>query len=159
MDIASVYTLTPVTGPAVIFNNGTLHSDDDLFWLTDIQGLDSADLRTPQFLRPLADGGYKPVDWLEHPLHPRFQGAFLIQSVPLGGNCRELRNEMYHELKTCLRNCRATGGALAWNEPGIGDFSLPVSYEVRLVHGYDAGFTVMTFTFGLYAEVSQPVAA
>jgi hypothetical protein len=160
MDIASLYTLTPGDGgPAVVFNNGQLNTTDDIFWLTDIHGLDTADIRTPQFLRPLADGGYKPVPWREHPLHPRFQGAFLVQSVPLGANCRALRNAMYHALKTCLRGCRTNPGTLAWSEPGIGDFTLPVSYEVKLDHGYDAGFTVMTFTFGLYAEVSQPVAA
>lgn len=159
MDIASVYTLTPPAGSPVVFNDGQLHTLDDIFWLTDIKGLDTADIRSPQFLRPVAHGGYKPVAWLEEPLHPRFEGAFLIQSIPPGSDCRELRNTMYHELKDCLRNCYDTPGTLEWNEPGIGDLALEVSYEVRLEHGFDAGFTVMTFTFGLYSEASQPVAA
>lgn len=156
MDIASVYTLTPPAGSPVIFNNGQLKTNDDLFWLTDIKGLDSAALRTPWFRRPQADGGYKTVPWLEDPLEPRFEGAFLVQSVPLGAECREERNTMYHALKNCLRACRDDAGTLSWNEPGIGDLALDVFYEVKLEHGYDAGYTVMTFTFGLFSEASQP---
>jgi len=161
MDIASVYTLTPGDGGAsVVFNNGSLQGTTDLFWLTDIKGLDSASLRTPWFKRPQAHGGYKTVPWLENPLQPRFEGAFLVLSKPLGAQCREERNTMYHALKTCLRGCLGdTPGTLSWSEPGIDDFELDVSYEVELRHGYDAGFTVMTFTFGLFSEASQPVAA
>ena len=124
MDIASVYTLTPSTGPAVVFNTGVIGDGTDVYFLTNIIGLDSADLRTPQFKRPLTDGGYKPVPWLEDPLHPRFEGAFLIQSIPVGSDCRSERNVMYHALKTCLRNCRDGTGTLEWNEPGIGDLEL-----------------------------------
>lgn len=160
MDIAAVYTLTPATGPAVVFNSGVIGDGTDVFFLTDIKGLDSADLRTPQFKRPLADGGFKPVPWREDPLHPRFEGAFLPQSVPWGGvQCQTRRNQMYHALKTCLRNCRDGTGTLAWPEVGVGNFSLAVSYEVKLEHGFDAGFAVMTFSFGLFSELSQPVAA
>jgi len=157
VDIASVYTLTPPAGSPIIFNSGVLHDGTDIYFLTDIKGLDSADLRVPQFLKPRDDGGYKPASWHEEPLHPRFQGAFVIQTKPPGADCREERNAMYHALKTCLRACRGTSpGELSWNEPGIGDFELEVFYEVRLDHGFDAGYFVMTFTFGLFSEASQP---
>jgi hypothetical protein len=161
VDVASVYTLTPPAGPAVVFNAESIFNGGltDVFWLTDIKGLDSAQLRTPQFLRPRAHGGYKPVPWLEHPLHPRFEGAFVIRSKPIGADCRAERNTMYHALKNALRACEDAVGTLEWNEPGIGDLALEVSYEVELTHGFDAGFTVMTFQFGLYSEASQPVAA
>lgn len=159
MDIASQYTLTPPAGSPVVFNTGVIGDGTDIFYLTDIKGLDAAQLRTPQFLRPIAHGGYKPVPWRRHPLHPRFEGAYLIQSIPVGADCRERRNDMRWELLTCLNACLDDPGTLAWEEPGVGDFSLEVSYEVELTRGFDAGFTVMTFTFGLYSETSLPVAA
>lgn len=160
MDIASQYTLTPSAGSPLVFNSGVIGDGTDIFYLTDIKGLDSADLRTTQFKNPLASGGFRPVPWLEDPLHPRFEGAFLIQTVPLGGDCRQRRNEMYHDLKDALRACLPLApGTLEWNEPGVGNLEMEVAYEVKLTHGFDAGFTVMTFQFGLYSEASQPVAA
>lgn len=160
MDIAAVYTLTPPAGSPVVFNTGVIGDGTDIFFLTNIRGLDSAGIRNPQFNRPLAHGGYKPTPWLEQPLHPVFEGALLTQSVPFGGNaCRQRRNEMYHALKAALRACYDTPGTLAWTELGIGSFELDISYEVELTHGFDAGFSVMTFSFGLYSEASQPVAA
>jgi hypothetical protein len=159
MDIASQYTLTPPAGSPVVFNSGVIGDGTDVFFLTDIKGLDVAQLRTPQFLRPLAHGGYKPVPWLEHPLHPRFEGAFLVQSIPVGADCREERNVMWHALRDCLRACEDDTGTLTWNEPGIGNLTLAVAYEVELTHGFDAGYSVMTFQFGLYSEASVPVAA
>lgn len=160
MDIASTYVLTPPAASPVTFNSGVIGDGTDIFFLTNIAGLDVADLRTPQFKKPLTDGGYKPVPWLEDPLHPRFEGAFLIQTIQPGNDCRELRNTMYHQLRDCLRACRGvTPAMLEWSEPGIGDLALEVSYEVRLNHGFDAGYSVMTFTFGLFSEASVPVAA
>lgn len=159
MDVASVYTLTPPTGSPVVLNDGVIGDGTDVFFLTNVTGLDSPDIRTPQFKRPRAHGGSKPVPWLEEPLHPRFEGAFLTQSVSSGQACRQRRNEMWHQLKTALRACYDTPGELAWNEPGIGNLELAVHYEVALAHGFDAGFLVMTFSFGLYSEASQPVAA
>lgn len=161
MDIAAQYVLTPPTGPPFVFNADDIFNGGvtDVAWLTDIKGLDSPALRTPQFKRPLAHGGYKPVPWLEEPLHPRFEGAFVIRSKPFGGDCRAERNVIYHALKACLRNCEDDPGQLAWTEVGVGDFELEVSYEVELAHGWDADYAVMTFTFGLFSEASQPVAA
>jgi hypothetical protein len=160
VDIAAEYTLNPPSGPDLVFNSGVIGDGTDVFFLTDIKGLDSAGIRHPQFFRPLAHGGYKPTPWIEEPLHPAFEGAFLTQSVPYGGDaCRQRRNEMYHALKAALRACYDTPGSLSWTELGVGSFTLPVSYEVELGHGFDAGYSVMTFRFGLYSEASQPVAA
>lgn len=152
--------LTPPNVTPVVFNSGAIGDGTDIFFITDIKGLDVADIRAPQFRRPLAHGGYKPVPWLEEPLHPVVEGAYVIQTVPLGGNaCRQRRNEMRHQLKAALRDCYDDPGELAWNELGIGDLELAVSYEVKLAHGWDPYPMLMTFTFGLFSEASQPVAA
>jgi hypothetical protein len=156
-DFAAQYTLSPPAGSPVLFNTGEIGDGTDVFFITDVKGLDSADLRTPQFKRPLAHGGYKPVPWLEDPLHPRFEGVFLVQtSQPGSAACHSTRIGMYHDLKTALRACLGTStGTLTWTEDGDSQ-SLAVSYEVKLEHGWDPYPMVMTFTFGLFSEASQP---
>lgn len=158
MDIASTYTLVS-TGGTAVFNGGDVGDGTDIYYLTNIVGLDVADIRAPQFLTPLAHGGYKPVKWLEHPLHPRFEGVLLVQSVASGNGCRQRRNEMWHHLKNVLRAMYDSPGTLTWNEPGVGSFSLSVFYEQPLAQFYSPGYTVMGFSFGLYSESSQPVVA
>lgn len=156
-DPSAVYTLDPPTAATIVFNDGQLKTFDDLYWLSDVKDLDVAGIRAPFFLKPLADGGYKPITWLEEPLHPIFEGMILIQSSPIGSHgCTTKRNVMYHALKAALRDCYDTPAMLSWTEPGVGAFSLPVFCEVKLERAYEFNYQVMTFSFGLFSEASQP---
>jgi hypothetical protein len=157
-DQTTLYTLTPPVGAAVVFNNGTLGhgSRDDMYYLSDVQGLDSADIRAPRFKQPLAHGARQPVPFLEDGLEPRFEGMFVIQSVYSGNAIRAKRMQMYDDLKTCLRNCLAADGTLTWTESGVGARSLAVRYQVRLAHTWSDEFQTMLFAFGMSSTASQP---
>jgi hypothetical protein len=157
-DQTTVYTLNPPSGPDLVFNDGEFGggSLDDVFYLTDVQGLDSADIRAPRFKQPIAHGARLPVGFLEDGLQPRFEGVFVVQSVRTGNAIRDRRMQMYAELKAALRACLPSDGTLSWTESGVGAMSLAVRYEVRLAHEWSAQYSAMLFTFGLASEASQP---
>lgn len=156
-DQTTVYTLTPPSGPAVVFNNGIFGraSTDDIYYLTDVQGIDSAELRVPRFKSPIADGA-RLLPGYEHGLEPRFEGMIVIQSVRTGNAIRALRMQMYDALKTALRTCLPAPGTLAWTESGVGARSLSVQYEVPIAHTWSDQYQSMLFAFGMASEASQP---
>lgn len=147
------YVLTPSAGSPIAFNAGDLFDGTDLYWLADVQGLDSADIRNPRFKKPVTDGA-RVLRRYEDGLLPVFLGMYLIQSVP-ENQCQPVRNEMQHALLTCLRACEQTAGTLSWHEEGVGDCTLAVFYDVRLTHQYESDYRVETFSFGLASEANE----
>ena len=155
-DQTTLHTLTPPVGSAVVFNDGDIRDQvSDIYYITDIQGLDTADLRLPRFPAPVTNGA-RLLPGYEHGLEPRVEGAFIIQSVSTGNAIRARRMEMYAALKTALRACVQDPGTWTWTESGVGAMSLSVQYQVKLAHSWDAGYQLMLFTFGLASEASQP---
>src|ERR1043165_1152262 len=96
-DLTCTYTLaTP--GGTIVFNNGELKSFDDLYWIQTLQGLDGAPVRAPVDPVPFGDGGLVHRFW-KAPRQITFDGAILIQSVPIGSDCRAPLNVMEDALR------------------------------------------------------------
>jgi hypothetical protein len=153
-DVAVVYTLT-TPGGTIVFNNGAdPPSFDDMFYITNIRGLDMGTIRAPQDDLPQDDGG------LDHnfffgPMHPIFEGAYLIQSTRRQTDIQILRNTMNGQLKAALTSILrvANIGTLSWTEAGQGGVSLPVRCEIPLETD---GVELKTWTFGLYSSQANP---
>lgn len=156
-DQTTVYTLNPPSGPDLLFNNGSFGrgSADDIYYLTDVQGIDTAELRTPRFKQPV-DHGSRLLPFFEEGLTPRFEGMIVVQSVRTGNAIRARRMVMYEALRTALRACLASPGVISWTESGVGARSLSVQYYVRLAHTWSDQYQSMLFTFGLASEDSTP---
>src|SRR3989304_3478882 len=101
-DLTVPYTLS-TPGGTIIFNNGTLKSLDDLYWIQTIQGLDQPPIRAPVDNKPFGDGGLVHT-FRKGPRRPIFDGVILIQSVPIGSACQEKLNLMEDALRIALES-------------------------------------------------------
>lgn len=146
-DLAAVYTLT-TPGGTVIFNDGDLNTLDDLYWITEIQGLDGVVIRAPVDNAPQAHGGILHDFW-KGPRHFTMQGVILVQSVPLGGACLDVRNTMEEALRVALESTLQADGTLAWTPTGEAARTLTVRNEIALEYTPQENYAVMGFTFGL----------
>lgn len=144
-DIAVQYTLT-TPGGTINFNDGSA----DQFYITEIQGLGSAPIRTPIDNRPLADGGLVHDFW-KGPRHVLIEGVFFITSVPQGQRCQEIRNEMEEDLRVALESLLQDDGTLAWTPVGQAARSLTVRHEVPLECPHQENYLLRAFNFGLIA--------
>lgn len=148
-DLATIYTLaTP--GGTIVFNNGDLHTLDDLYWITQIQGLDGAPIRAPIDPAPQAHGGLIHNFW-KGPRHVTMEGVILVQSVPLGGHCLTIRNAMESALRVALESTLQANATLAWTPTGGAASTLTLRNEVPLEYTPQENYAVMGFTFGLVA--------
>lgn len=148
-DLATIYTLT-TPGPDIVFNNGDLNTTDDLYWITNIQGLDGAPIRAPIDNVPLGDGGLVHDFWLG-PRHITMEGIILVQSVSIGGPCLTVRNSMEEALRAALESLLRANGTLAWTPVGQGARSLTVRNDIALDFSPAENYAVMAFVFGLVA--------
>jgi hypothetical protein len=146
-DLAAVYTLT-TPGGTITFNNGDLHTLDDLYWITQIQGLDGAPIRATIDDAPQAHGGLVHNFW-KGARHVTMEGVILIQSVPLGAPCLEERNELEDDLRVALESLLQADGTLTWTPDGGSARSLTVRHDVPLEYTPQENYAVMGFTFGL----------
>lgn len=148
-DVGAIHTLT-TPGGTIIFNNGTLHTLDDLYWIQEIDGLDGAPRRSPVDSRPLTDGG------LVHPIYkgPRpftIDGVILIQSTPFGDACRTKRNTMEAALEAALDSILQADGTWTWTPIGLGARSLTVRNPEKVDFRHTEEYALLGFTFGLIA--------
>jgi len=148
-DLAAIYTLT-TPGGTIIFNNGDLHTLDDLYWITNIDGLDGAPIRATIDNAPQAHGGLVHNAW-KGPRHINMEGVILVQSVPIGGACLEVRNDMEEDLRAALESLLQADGTLAWTPDGQSARSLTIRHDVPLDYSPQENYAVMGFTFGLVA--------
>lgn len=149
-DIAVVYTLTG-PGGTIIFNNGALKTLTDLYYITNITGLDGPPLRTPISNRPVTDGGIVHT-FYKGPRHIVIEGIILVQSVLTGNAIQAQRNIMEEDLMDCLDGIYQADGTLSWTPSGLSAKSLTVRQEVPVAYTYDNDFFVKTFSFGLVSE-------
>lgn len=153
-DYSCTYTLT-TPGGTIVFNDGQLGggSKDDLFWISNTQGLDGPTLRVPVDDVPFGHGGIVHRSW-KGPRHPILEGSLVVQSVPFGsGGCQAILNEMEEDLNAALDSILApTSGTLAWTPAGGSPKSLTVFYEVALDIEPENGYVTRAFNFGLVSE-------
>lgn len=148
-DLTCTYTLT-TPGGTIIFNDGDLNTNDDLYWISDIQGLDGAPIRAPFDNAPQTHGGLVHNFW-KGPRHINMEGVIFIQSVPLGAACLVERNDMEEDLRVALESILQSDGTLAWQPAGQGARSLTVRNEIPLDYTPQENYALMAFTFGLIA--------
>jgi hypothetical protein len=156
-DLASVYTLT-TPGTDISFNDFELFTEEDGYWLNDIQGLDDADLRVPRFNKPVTHGT-RILPGFFTGLAPAFVGEYVVQSTVVMDEIRAIRNTMRRNLRDALRAIIDADGTLAWSEPVVGDTiacSLTVRYVEKLTTGFESNFAQKTFAFSLASEASIP---
>lgn len=156
-DYSCVYELDCGAGGTILFNNGTLGSLTDLYWIATINGLDGPSLRVPIDDVPFGDGGIVHRSW-KGPRHPVIEGSLVVQSVGLG-QCQSVFNTMEEDLRTALDSILApTSGTLTWTPTGGAvTYSLDVFYEVSLDIQPTDDYRLRSFTFGLVAESADLV--
>jgi hypothetical protein len=149
-DLSAVYTLS-TSGGNVSFNNGTLGfgSDDDLYWIATINGLDGPTIRTVIDDVPFGHGGLVHRFW-KGPRHVVLEGSLVVQSVPFGNSqCQEILNGMEDDLNAALNSILQSDGTLAWTPAGGSPHSLSVRYEVPLDIQPQENYVIRSFSFGL----------
>jgi hypothetical protein len=149
-DVASQYTLT-TPGGTILFNDGST----DEYYISDIQGLDGAEIRAPVDPRPQTSGGIVH-DFFEGPLRVSVEGVLMIRSTRVMTAIRQIRNEMEADLRDALRSILAADGTLAWTPYSLSAQSLTVRYEVRVEYRYVDNYLNKAFTFGLVSEDPAP---
>ena len=152
-DLAVPYTLTTPANDIAFndygFDRFNMYGPDE-YYITDIQGLDGAPLRTPIDNAPQTHGG------LIHPFFkgPRLvtiEGALMIRSTRTEQGRREQRNKMEADLIAALEAIIDADGTLAWTVeyPSSSDSrSLTVRNNIPVEF---RGIELKTFTFGLVA--------
>lgn len=151
-DLACVYELATPSG-TIRFNDGDLHTSDDLYWISEIEGLDGPQLRAQVDNAPQAHGGIVHTFW-KGARQVTMQGAILIQSVPWGGECLPQRNDMEDALREALESIIQANGTLTWTPATAGApaaRSLTVRHNVTLEYTPQENYMVMGFVFGLVA--------
>lgn len=147
-DLTCTYTLaTP--GGTITFNNGDLHTLDDLYWIAAIEGLDGAPIRAQIDNAPQTHGGIVHTFW-RGPRHIGFQGSILIQSVPWGGSCLVERNDMEEDLRVALESTlQDNTGTLSWTPAGQSARSLTVRCDIPVQYTPQEDYMIVGFVFGL----------
>lgn len=149
-DLAAVYTLTTPAG-TISFNDGDLRTLDDLYWISEIEGLDGAQIRAQVDNAPQTHGGIVHTFW-KGPRQVTMQGAIIVQSVPFGAYCLPVRNEMEQDLRVALESIIQADGTLSWTPAGAASTkSLTVRHNIRLDFSPQENYVIMGFVFGLIA--------
>lgn len=148
-DLTVPYTLAAIGG-TVVFNDGSLYSLDDLYWIQTLQGLDGAPIRAPVDSVAFGDGGLVHTFW-KGPRRITFDGVVFIQSVPLGGPCQERLNIMEENLRVVLESMLSDDALLSWTPLGQPSRQLTVRCEVPLDVQPIEDYALRSFAFGLVA--------
>lgn len=142
-DYSAIYTLGAIT-----FNNGVFAhgSNDNLYWIDTIHGLDGPTLRVPAEDVPFGHGGIVHKSW-KGPRHPVFEGRLIVQSTGAAG-CQAVLDAMESALLAALEAIIApSSGTLAW--PG---HSMTVFYERTCEFQPADNYRTRSFDFGLISE-------
>ena len=151
-DLTCTYTLT-TGGGTIVFNNGTIGSTTDLYWIQAIQGLSMPTIRAPVDNAPQADGGLIHNFWFG-PRRVVIDGVMLAQSV--GQNqCNSVFYTMEKNLIAALSSILRTAGTLAWTSADTTAHSISVYCEVPLDVQPSDNYATRAFNFGLVAASSS----
>src|SRR5262245_3181081 len=115
-DLSCVYELSTPSG-SILFNDGDLRTEDDLYWISEIEGLDGPSIRASVDNAPQTDGGLVHT-FFKGPRQVTMQGAIVIQSVPFGAACLPVRNQMEADLRVALESILQADGLLVWTPEG-----------------------------------------
>lgn len=156
-NISCTYTLT-TGGGTVTFNGGTLW-EDDVYWLSNVGGLDGPTGRVPFDNVPFGDGGLIHRSF-KGPRRPRFEGDLIPgQGVWDTSDCDGVLYGLEAALNLALNSILApTSGTLSW-DPGTGALSLTVFYDAQeapLAITPNNNFATRSFSFGLISAAADP---
>jgi hypothetical protein len=154
-DLSAVYTLT-TSGGNITFNDGDLGTTDDLYWISEIEGLDGPSIRAQVDNAPQAHGGIVHTFW-KGPRHVTMQGSIIIQSVAPGGYCLPERNQMEDDLREALDSILQADGTLSWTPAGLGTVTrtLTVRNDIPVQYSPQESYMVMGFVFGLVSAAAD----
>lgn len=147
-DESVIYELESPDEGSILFNNGDLHTFDDVYWIQNVQGLDGAPIRAPIDNKPQDYGGIIHT-FFTGPRMITFEGVILVQSVPFGGDCRAIRNLMEFNLRNVLGNIIQQDGTLTWTATGGIEWTLDVRHNVPIEFSPAENYAIKAFTFGL----------
>lgn len=154
-DLACTYVITS-SGGTLRLNDGTLGhgSNDDLYWVAAIHGLDRGPIRATVEDQAFGDGGVNHKNWFG-PRHPVFEGSLIVQSVPFGsGTCQEILDDMEELIDTVLNPMiRSPYGTIAYTKRNGTNETLTAQYEVAADVQPTDDFMLRSFSFG-FVEVS-----
>jgi hypothetical protein len=148
-DIAVPFTLVTPAG-TVVFNDGSA----DQIYISEIQGLGGAPIRSPRDPVPFGHGGLS-YNWWEDARPIIIDGVFLITSVLWGDPVIVIRNTMEETLRVALRSIGALQddvGTLSWTPQGQTLRQLTVRCDVTVDFGHSDNYLLETFHFGLLAD-------
>lgn len=148
-DESAIYELSTPVG-SIFFNNGDLRTDDDLYWISEIEGLDGATIRAQVDNAPQTHGGIVHTFW-KAARQVTMQGAIVVQSIPFGSYCLPVRNEMEQDLRVALESIIQADGQLSWTPAGGSGQSLTVRHNIRLDFTPQESYAIKGFVFGLVA--------
>jgi hypothetical protein len=148
-DVGVQYTLT-TPGPDIIFNQFTdPFVGQDEYYITEIRGLESPSLRTPQDPVPLGSGALIH-EFFYGGTHITFEGVILIDSTDICDAQVVIRNSMTANLKSALNSILAANGTLAFTPQGQGAQTINgLRYEVGLQTPHTSDYRLLEFSFGL----------
>ncbi len=148
-DVGVVYVLSAT--PSITFNSGIDPFDgSDKYYITEIRGLESPDLRTPTDPVPLGDGALVHSYWFGA-RHIGIEGVILVNSTGIENDIVEVRNDMTQDLDDALTSILRTDGTLAFTPQGESARSITVRYEVGLNVTHTDNYHTLQFSFGLIA--------
>ncbi len=150
-DIGVLYVLTFVGPQPINFNNGIDPFDGtDKYYITEIRGLESPDLRTPFDPVPLGDGALVHDFWFGA-RHIGIEGVILVGSTSIENDIVQVRNQMTQDLSDGLASILRADGTLAFTPQGAAARSITVRYEVGLQVTHTDNYHSLQFSFGLIA--------
>lgn len=148
-DISATYVLdTPSTD--ITFNNGAIGDGTNLYWITNIEGLDGPPIRTPIDNAPQTDGGLVHNFFLG-PRHILIEGVLLIQSTRVQNSVLTIRNSMEASLLAAHMAIKAANGTLTWTPLGQAQRQLTVRGDVPVSFRQIDNYLNLAFAFGLVA--------
>ncbi len=150
-DVGVIYTLTSPGPGTVTFNTGIDPFDGrDKYYITEIRGLESADIRTPVDPVPLGDGALVHDFWFGS-THIAVEGVILVNSTQIEDDIVQVRNSMTNVLSDALAYILRNDGTFAFTPQGAAARSITVRYEVPLQTTHTDNYHTLQFSFGLIA--------
>ena len=147
-DVGVTYVLT-TPGPDITFNSGIEPFDGtDKYYIYEIRGLESPELRTPTDPVPLGDGALLHDFWFGAQII-EIEGAILVGSTQIENSIVVIRNDMEDDLGDALKSMMTATGTLAFTPQGESARSITVKYFTKYNTTHTDNYHTLAFSFGL----------